>query len=407
MTKSRPGGSHAARPLARIGRPLSLIGQVEAALRQAIADGTFPSGKLPTEVELAEQLGVSRETVRLAAEVLQNEGLLVKIRHRGTFTRQPTVPGRIRAAEPNTIGYLQADFLAAEGQEEVANRSISGLMLQGALAEACRAGLQLVVRNAPSTGWHDACRQLTEAAPLRGLICASYGEEKTLRRLAARVLPTVLLDEETTTPGVHSIRDDCAAGAREAVLYLARLGHRRIAYAHWSRVEMNRWRPMGYRQGLREAGLPRRQVWEIPTQLTEPGARAMIEQLAALSPPVTALYCFNNTLAVYAVAELRRRGVRVPEDVSVLGGGGEEVPGLTCHQADWYEMGRAAVQVVLRNPAAHGRTTGEHLVSPHTLRTGQTAAAPGERSTSAGRADVKKRAPARTKRAPAARTKLD
>jgi len=75
--------------LDRLSRPLSMVAQVEQALRQAIAADCFPNGKLPTEVELAEQLGVSRETVRLAAEALQRDGLLVKIRHRGTFTQPP------------------------------------------------------------------------------------------------------------------------------------------------------------------------------------------------------------------------------------------------------------------------------------------------------------------------------
>ena len=74
--------------LGRVERPLSLIAQVEQVLRQAIADDRFPDGKLPPEVELAEQLGVGRETVRLAAEVLQREGLLFKVRRRGT-TRLP------------------------------------------------------------------------------------------------------------------------------------------------------------------------------------------------------------------------------------------------------------------------------------------------------------------------------
>ena len=64
--------------LGRVERPLSLVVQVEQALRQAIEDDRFPDGKLPPEVELAEQLGVGRETVRLAAEVLQREGLLLK-----------------------------------------------------------------------------------------------------------------------------------------------------------------------------------------------------------------------------------------------------------------------------------------------------------------------------------------
>lgn len=68
---SRPLPAENPPGMARLDRPLSLSAQVERLLRQAIAEGRFADGKLPTEVELAEQLGVSRETVRLAAEVLR------------------------------------------------------------------------------------------------------------------------------------------------------------------------------------------------------------------------------------------------------------------------------------------------------------------------------------------------
>ena len=74
-------------PLARLERPVSLVGQVEQALRRAVAEQVFADGRLPTEVELAEQFGVSRETVRRAAEVLQQEGLLRKYRRRGTIVQ--------------------------------------------------------------------------------------------------------------------------------------------------------------------------------------------------------------------------------------------------------------------------------------------------------------------------------
>ena len=77
---------------ARVQRPLSIVNQVELALRQAIAEDRFPSGKLPTVVELAEQLGVSRETVRLAEEALQREGLLVSrpgATHTGAAVAEP------------------------------------------------------------------------------------------------------------------------------------------------------------------------------------------------------------------------------------------------------------------------------------------------------------------------------
>lgn len=360
----------------RVNRPLSMVAQVEQALRQAIAADCFPSGKLPNGVDLAEQFGVSRETVRLAAENLQREGLLVKIRHRGTFTRPPGIPGQIKAVETKALGYLQTDFVAAQGREEVANREIGGRMLQGALAEAGKKGFQLIVQHTPSIEWRKAVHDFCDGRRLRGLICVSYTEEKMLRHLAASGLPTVILDEDTNAPRIHSVRDDCFDGARQAIVYLAQLGHRRIVNAHWNRADMNRWRPLGYRKGLREAGLPYRRQWEILTELTEAGARQLVDRVLALTPSPTALYCFNNTLASFAIAELRRRGVRVPDEMSVMGAGGEEIPGLTCHQPDWYLMGRTAVQILLRPMADREHSGPEHILAPHTLRIGQTTAAP-------------------------------
>src|SRR5262245_35736528 len=119
----------------RLSRPLTLGAQVEQVLRQAIAEGRFPGGKLPTEVELADQLGVSRETVRLAAEVLQREGLLVKIRRRGTFVQSTPGPMKLEPQPSRVLGYLQAQY-QSHGQEATFDRATSALMLQGALEEA-------------------------------------------------------------------------------------------------------------------------------------------------------------------------------------------------------------------------------------------------------------------------------
>jgi LacI family transcriptional regulator len=365
--------------LPRLDRRPGLASQVETVLRQAIAAGRFPNGRLPTEVELAEQLGVSRETVRLAAEVLQREGLLVKIRRRGTFTRGPALALPARASPSTLLGYLQADYPAIQGQEEAATRVVSGLMLQGANEEAGRAGFELVVRHAPHVQLREAFQQLHQNVPLRGVIFASYGEEKFFRRVVGVGLPVLLLDHDLRLPGMNSVREDSFEGARQAVCFLASIGHRRIAFANWRQTDLNPWRLAGYRQGLRDAGLPRSLRNVVNVELTARGAYQAVEQVLALVPRPTALYCFNNTLARLAIEELRRRGVRVPPELSVLGGGGEEVPDLTCHQADWYQIGRTAVQVLLRavtNPTAH---TTEHLLSPHAIRMGQTTAAPAPR----------------------------
>jgi DNA-binding LacI/PurR family transcriptional regulator len=360
----------------RIARPLSLVAQVEQLLRDAIASGRFPGDRLPTEVELAEQLGVSRETVRRACEELQKQGLLVKFRRKGTFTRFPGLSLEVRAAESTLLAYLQADYEVGHGQEEAATRAIAGLMLQGALAEASKAGFELVVRRAPSAQMGAAFRRLSQSARLRGVIFASYGEEKLLRRVTELGLPAVLLDHDLHVPHVSSVRDDSFAGARDAVRHLADLGHRRIAFAHWHRSDLNPWRPTGYRQGLRDAGLPRRRTWELEAELTEAGARKVVDGLTALSPRPTAVLCFNNTLARLVIEEARRRGLNVPADLSVMGCGGEDWSGLSCHQADWYEMGRQAVQVFLRALAGGADFTPEHLLAPNLLVPGQTTSPP-------------------------------
>lgn len=357
----------------RLERPPSLTARVEQLLRQAITEGQFPDGRLPTEVELAERLGVSRETVRLAAEALQREGLLVKIRRKGTFIQPPEVPDQIPPRESTVFGYLQAGYRATQGQEEAATRVISGLMLQGAVEAAARGGFGLVVRHAPHTQVGKAFRQLHPEQRLRGVIFASFGEEKLLRRVAGLGLPTVLVDHDLHLSGVHSVRDDSFQGACEAVRYLAGLGHRQIVFANWRQVELNPWRLQGFRQGLRDTNLPRRRQWELSVELTTAGAQQTVEQFLALSPQPSALYCFNNTLARLVLDELKRRGLRVPEDVSVLGGGGEEVPGLACHQADWYRIGQTAVEILLRSLAGPTPPVPEHHLCPHTIRPGPTA----------------------------------
>src|SRR5207247_7762867 len=106
-------------------------------------------------------------------------------------------------------------------------------------------------------------QRLTQSVKLRGLIFASYGEEKLIRHVASLGLPTVLLDHDLPLPKISTVRDDSLEGARLAVRHLAELGHRCIAFANWHRTDLNPWKLMGYRQGLRDAKLPRRRAWEF------------------------------------------------------------------------------------------------------------------------------------------------
>src|SRR5262249_32937233 len=156
-------------------------------------------------------------------------------------------------------------------------RAISGLMLQGANEEAGRAGFELVVRHAPPLRLREVFQQLYRKVTLPGVIFASYGEEEIIPRGGGLGLPRVLLDHDLRLPQINSVREDSFEAARQAVRFLASLGHRGIAFANWRQTELNPWRLAGYTQGLRDARLQRRSRNVVHVELTARGASQAVE----------------------------------------------------------------------------------------------------------------------------------
>lgn len=361
-------------PVVRIERPQALVVQVEQALRQAIVEGVFIDDRLPTEVELAEQFGVSRETVRRATEVLQREGLLTKYRRRGTLLSAavptPSLSVPVLAAP---VAFVQADYRAVDG-DQVADGSAS-LMLHGAVDAAGRSAVEVIVRGTVPEKLRTTLADLAARGRVRGAVVASFADDKALRKLGGLRLPLVLLDHDVPVPKMSSLRDDSALGAALAVEHLAGLGHRRIAYVHWRMAELNVWRLRGYRDGMRAQKLPVRRACELAAAITPAGAEETVAAWSELTPRPTALVCFNNTLAAHVIDSLERRGVQVPEDVSVVGCGGADMIGLTTCQIDWYELGKQAMSMLLSAAEPGATPSVEHRVLPPTLRPGRTSAA--------------------------------
>ncbi|MFN3151348.1 substrate-binding domain-containing protein [Bremerella sp.] len=361
--------------LDRIDRPLSLTAQVERTLRAAINDRLFPGDRLPTSVELAEQLGVSRETVRLALESLQQEGLLVKHRRRGTYLNPPEVPRHLPVAS-KTIGYLQADFSNDQGESEAIIQGVSGSMLEGALGKASRSGFHVLAKSARISNLNDSLLELLSHGHLRGVVFASIAEPKILKRLTGMNIPAVLLDHDLHLPKFSSVRPDTFGGTQLAVEHLAQLGHRRIAVAQWHQEDLNPWQVRGYREGMRSAGLRCRRAWELAVSVNRAGAASVVQSILETSPQPTAVICFNNALANFVMEEATKRGLRVPEDLSIVGGGGSNIIGLTCVQLNWQAMGSRAMELLLSEIDAETPHTPTHELVPYELRAGQTTGPP-------------------------------
>jgi LacI family transcriptional regulator len=165
------------------------------------------------------------------------------------------------------------------------------------------------------------------------------------------ILPEQVGDELDRIPSVAAAH---RRGARQAVDHLVTLGHRRIGVVSgppgWMATEERR---EGWRQALDAAGIPEDPMlfveadWELG-----PGAAAAA-QLLELDDPPTAIFGFNDAIAIGAMKAAWERGLRVPEDVSIVGFDDLPfativTPPITTIRQPLAEMGRAGVGLVLR-----------------------------------------------------------
>jgi LacI family transcriptional regulator len=161
--------------------------------------------------------------------------------------------------------------------------------------------------------------------------------------------PLKKLDERVpTVSAAHS------SGAGEAVDHLLALGHRRIAAITgpkgWVATEE---RLRGYRGSLANRGLMPDPELEVPADfLIEGGLRAALALLDLPHPP-TAIFAFNDPMAIGAIRAARMRGIRVPDELSIVGfddtlEASIVSPALTTVRQPLAEMGRMAVNLLIR-----------------------------------------------------------
>jgi DNA-binding LacI/PurR family transcriptional regulator len=135
-------------------------------------------------------------------------------------------------------------------------------------------------------------------------------------------VPTVLVDARH--PGLSRVVIDDVAGGRLATQHLIELGHRRIGFVG-DQLEnpfnfvSSRDRYEGYRQALAEAGIPFRAEYHAQGEHGREQARRMASDLLALREPPTAIFAASDTQAFGVLEATQDAGLKVPEDLSVIG----------------------------------------------------------------------------------------
>lgn len=198
---------------------------------------------------------------------------------------------------------------------------------------------------------------LTRARRIDGMLIVN--ENKNIRNLTAlkqEGVPFVFVNRFTADPQAPCVAPDDEGGGRMATAHLVGLGHRRIGVITGSpRVSATQGRLDGYRHALAAAGIsfdPALVERGLFQQGVETGRRGA-ERLLALANPPTAIFAFSDELAMGVMQAARARGVRIPEDLAVVG---YDNVAFSAHLSP-------PLTTVAQNPYAIGTTACELLVS--------------------------------------------
>ena len=229
-------------------------------------------------------------------------------------------------------------------------------ILAGAAEALSAENLQIVL--SPTGHEHD--REVSVLDRLHGLtdgalIILPEESSEELERLLDRGYRFVVLDPlmplDERIPSVSAAH---TSGADQAMRHLLELGHRRIAQITgprgWVATEDRR---RGYRAALAAAGILPDPALEVEAEPEIPTGRVAADYLLDLPEPPTAIFAFNDNIAIGAIQAARARGLRVPEDLSIVGFDDVEhativTPALTTVRQPLAEMGRTAVSLLMR-----------------------------------------------------------
>ena len=184
-------------------------------------------------------------------------------------------------------------------------------------------------------------------------------------QLAGSGVPIVLLNRPASNHTFSTVCADNEAGGALAARHLLGLGHRKIAHLTGPRQHGNLSdRARGFVRALQSAEHPV-QPTVLHGKFNFDGGAELARKLLDQHPEVTAIFAANDVMAFGVIQAVLDRGLRIPEDLSLIGFDNIQFSGIvhppltTVHQPK-YEMGSAAVEVLLRLARDKGKQTPEH-----------------------------------------------
>jgi LacI family transcriptional regulator len=174
-----------------------------------------------------------------------------------------------------------------------------------------------------------------------------------LSELVDRKVPLVLVDRSVRNLAVDTVMVDNEHGAYQAVSYLVQKGHSQVGVILDNpEISTNIERLAGYRRALEEAGIPYREDLIRSCQYTEQSAHDIAAEMIARADPPSAIFTTNNFMTLGALNAIIERGMKIPEQIAIVGFDDLELPWMGPAQISTvrqpvHEMGNVAAQRLL------------------------------------------------------------
>ncbi|MDD2708792.1 MAG: GntR family transcriptional regulator [Verrucomicrobiae bacterium] len=288
--------------------------QVEAFLKEQIEEGVFSPGQmLPSVKELCRQFnGINHLTVRQAIKNLAKQGLVETFKGKGTFVAHRT----------KTVAMVVPSLDNDELMIKVCNsvqRFFENEQTQTVILNA----RQDMEKAFDHVGRLQKMR--LDGAIIFPVLSATI--IASICRLKHDGFPVVLIDRVLEDIELPSVVADCWKGSYELAMHLIARGRKRIAWVGQVAGTSTRARHDGFRDALIEKGVAGRSVVfdkrNYPVMPVERDYREMVgnavRQLMAETPRPDAIMFFTDHWAILGIEELKRMGVKIPEEVAVTG----------------------------------------------------------------------------------------
>lgn len=321
--------------------------------------------------DVAAEAGVSPTTVSHALNEVGSARISEQTRQRVRETaerlgyRPSRVARALRTQRTQLVGFLT---------DHVASSPNAGAMIVGAQQVLSRRDMTLLLLNSGgSAEEEDRHGETLAQQQVDGVLIAPMFHRRVRIPQSISHLPIVVANGEACNSDRLAVAPDEELGGFTAVKLLIDAGHRRIGFAqHCDDLPATHGRLAGYRRALAEAGIDFDPDYVALNETDVIGGYESALRLLNLNRPPTAIFCFNDRTAMGVYRAVGERGLKIPDDVSVVGFDNHPsiadglFPGLTSMELPHLEMGKLAAERLLRildDPSAAEREIATQLVA--------------------------------------------